>query len=216
MNIKDWLASIKGVNLIKSLWFRFAHLQNRSSSLNILALRLCYGATIEIDRNASLEYRRGSLRLGSSWSQFVRNRTLLHLRPGGKVIIDGDMRIHTGGSISVEGPGVLRLGSGYINEDVRIGCYCSITIGHNVAIAEQVVIRDTDNHIIANATHERDAPVVIGDHVWIGMRATILKGVTIGEGAIVAAGSVVTKDVPAFSIVAGVPAKVIRENVVWN
>ncbi len=54
-------------------------------------------------------------------------------------------------------------------------------------------------------------PIVIGDSVWIGMRATVLAGVTIGEGAIVMAGAMVTKDVPPNAIVGGVPAKVIRQ-----
>lgn len=54
-------------------------------------------------------------------------------------------------------------------------------------------------------------PVRIEDHAWVGFNVIILKGVTIGEGAIVAAGSVVTKDVPAFTVVAGNPARVIRE-----
>ncbi|MGH2479248.1 MAG: acyltransferase [Ktedonobacteraceae bacterium] len=54
-------------------------------------------------------------------------------------------------------------------------------------------------------------PIVIGDHVWIGMRATILPGVTIGEGAIVMAGAMVTHDVPPSAIVGGVPARVIKQ-----
>ena len=60
------------------------------------------------------------------------------------------------------------------------------------------------------------APIVIGDHVWIGMNVIVLKGVTIGEGSIVAAGSVVNKDVPPHCLVAGVPAKVVKTDVTWN
>lgn len=56
-------------------------------------------------------------------------------------------------------------------------------------------------------------PVVIGNNVWIGDKATILPGVTIGDGSVIAANAVVTKDVPAFSVVAGNPAHVIRKNV---
>ena len=69
--------------------------------------------------------------------------------------------------------------------------------------------------------HELDGnrntnPVHIGNHVWIGTRVTILNGVNIGEGAVIAAGSLVTKDVPAGSLVGGVPAKVIKEKVEWK
>ena len=64
--------------------------------------------------------------------------------------------------------------------------------------------------------NELRSPVVIHDHVWVGARVTILKGVEIGEGAVVAAGSVVTHDVPAHALVGGNPARVIRQDVDWN
>ena len=60
------------------------------------------------------------------------------------------------------------------------------------------------------------APIHIGNHVWVGVRAIILKGVTIGDGAIIAAGSVVTRDVPANTLVGGVPAKIIKDNISWE
>jgi acetyltransferase-like isoleucine patch superfamily enzyme len=65
-------------------------------------------------------------------------------------------------------------------------------------------------------SREQILPVVIGNHVWIATNAIILPGVTIGEGAIVACGAVVTKDVPPHCLVAGVPARVVRENVDWK
>ena len=78
------------------------------------------------------------------------------------------------------------------------------------------MIRDSDNHTIVRDGYTPTAPIKIGNHVWIGVNCTILKGVTIGDGAIIAAGSVVTKDVPAHSLVGGVPAKVIRTDVEWK
>ena len=59
-------------------------------------------------------------------------------------------------------------------------------------------------------------PIKIGNHVWIGQGASILKGVRIGDGSIVAAAAVVTKDVPAHVAVGGIPAKVINENINWK
>ena len=58
--------------------------------------------------------------------------------------------------------------------------------------------------------------MVIGSHVWIGCNVLILKGVTVGDGAVIAAGSVVTKDVPAASLVGGNPARILKENVTWG
>ena len=78
-----------------------------------------------------------------------------------------------------------------------------------------MLIRDSDNHTIIGGK-EKTAPIKIGNHVWIGARATILKGVKIGDGAVVAAGAVVTRDVPPNTLVGGVPAKIIKENVSWE
>ncbi|MNW06569.1 putative acetyltransferase [compost metagenome] len=76
------------------------------------------------------------------------------------------------------------------------------------------MISDTDYHQIEGTVSTK--PIVIGDEVWIGCKSIILKGVTIGNGAVVAAGSVVTKDVEPYTLVAGIPAKVIKRDVRWN
>lgn len=93
----------------------------------------------------------------------------------------------------------------------------SITIGDNVLIGSGCLISDTDSHPIdwEDRLYDRNektrkAPIVIKDNAFIGARSIILKGVTIGEGAVIGAGSVVSKDVPPYSIVCGNPAKVIR------
>jgi acetyltransferase-like isoleucine patch superfamily enzyme len=103
---------------------------------------------------------------------------------------------------------------------------CNIEIGDDVLVAFDALITDHNSHSLCFAERSNDvrawirgskdwshvpmAPVKIGNKVWIGARAIILKGVTIGEGAVVGAGSVVTKDVPAWTIVAGNPARTIR------
>lgn len=89
-----------------------------------------------------------------------------------------------------------------------------IEIGDDCLIGQQVVIA-TLNHDLEPEKRGNmfPAPVKIGNQVWIGAHATILPGVTIGEGAVIGAGAVVTKDVPAFAVVAGVPAKIIKDDV---
>jgi acetyltransferase-like isoleucine patch superfamily enzyme len=102
----------------------------------------------------------------------------------------------------------------YINRRTEIMSKRSVTIGTGCAISWDVVISDTDYHEIAGTSSTK--PIVIGDEVWIGCKSTILKGVTIGNGAVVAAGSVVTKDVDPHTLVAGIPAKAIKSNVRWR
>ena len=105
-----------------------------------------------------------------------------------------------------------RLGKNvFINSDCKFQDQGGIRIGDNVLIGHNVVFA-TLNHA-EDPKHRGDlipAPINVGNDVWIGSNATILAGVTIDDGAIVAAGAVVTRDVEAMSIVAGVPAKFIR------
>ena len=99
----------------------------------------------------------------------------------------------------------------FINSGCRFQDQGGIKIGDGVLIGHNVVLA-TINHDIdpSKRSDMHLAPIVIGNNVWIGANATVLPGVTIGDGAIIAAGAVVTKDVPANVIVGGIPAKIIK------
>jgi maltose O-acetyltransferase len=98
-----------------------------------------------------------------------------------------------------------------IGTDAFLDARNPIKIGANVDIAAEVRIFTLEHDIESPIFADAGGPVCIGDWVYIGTRVTILPGVTIGEGAVVAAGAVVTKDVPAWTMVGGVPAKHIRD-----
>jgi acetyltransferase-like isoleucine patch superfamily enzyme len=117
----------------------------------------------------------------------------------------------------------------YVGEGSRIWSSDHVKIGNRVLISHGVNIHDTNGHPIGRkerALHALEiftnghpksgikisaCPIIVEDDAWIGFNSIILKGVTIGEGAIIAAGSVVTKNVPPWTIVGGNPAKFIRE-----
>lgn len=107
----------------------------------------------------------------------------------------------------------IRVGKGvFINSGCHFQDQGGITIGDGALIGHNVVLA-TINHNFDPA-HRGDnlpAPITIGKRVWIGANATVLPGVRIGDGAVVAAGAVVTKDVPPCTIVGGVPARIIRK-----
>ena len=98
-----------------------------------------------------------------------------------------------------------------VNARCRLDTRGGIKIGQNVSLSEEVIILTAHHNLHSPFFEGVTKPVVIEDYVWVGTRATILSGVTIGYGAIVAAGSVVTRDVKPFSVVGGVPAKEIGE-----
>jgi acetyltransferase-like isoleucine patch superfamily enzyme len=152
--------------------------------------RLCVLGRLRCER------ARGSIELGS--------RVLLW--PGVKLSADG-----AGGTVAT-----LRIGDRTrVGDRTEIHCGRAVSIGAGCAISWDVVILDRDYHAL-DSDGEQCRPVTIGDHVWIGCRAMVLKGVTIGEGAVVAAGAVVTSDVPPRALVAGNPARVVREPVCWR
>jgi acetyltransferase-like isoleucine patch superfamily enzyme len=107
----------------------------------------------------------------------------------------------------------------YLGYATTLSCADRITIGNRVLIAHFASIFDNNNHPIdprARAANqpvgkEDIAPVVIEDDAWIGAYAIILKGVTVGRGSVVAMGAVVTKDVPPMTVVAGNPARVVKQ-----
>lgn len=159
---------------------------------------------------------KGSLFLGETSINGSNRETTVRMDENSLLQVNGGFSVFYGGDIILFKNAKLVLGSGFFNSNVKIRCTEEITIGNNVAISHDVTIMDSDAHEIKDDDYQKTKPIHIGNHVWIGTRATILKGVTIGDGSIIAAGSVVTKNVPSNTIVAGVPAKVIKQNVLWK
>ena len=130
------------------------------------------------------------------------------------VFVGDEVSIHDG--VIFRSGGRIEIGDrAYIGHYCVLSCSDGITIGEHTMLGPHVVIVDGD-HGIENcgepmiAQPMTTAPVVIGKDCWICANVTILKGVTINEGAVIGAGSVVTTDIPAGAIAAGVPAKVKR------
>lgn len=160
-------------------------------------------------------------------------RMALHRRRfvsvGSRASLGRNVRFTGGVSVSIGTRSALRdnvLLAGYgnivigdrtsINDDCMITAMERVTIGNDVMLAPRVYILDVDH-----AFESRDrpisqqgytiSPVTIGDGVWVCTGAVITKGVSIGEGAIIGANSVVTRDIPPYTIAGGVPARVIKE-----
>lgn len=158
----------------------------------------------------------GSLKLNDNCMKYNGSNTILRMDRDSSLTVNENFSVFYGADIICFKNSRLILGSGFCNSNLKIRCTKKIKIGKDVAISHDVTIMDSDAHKLKIPGYTNAKPVIIGDHVWIGSRAMILKGVTIGDGAIVAAGAVVTKDVAPNTLVAGIPAKQIKENVYWE
>jgi len=170
---------------------------------------------VQLDENAKLALN-ARLTTGVKQLKHAQMETRILVQRAGEFVVDGDFDMFGGSYIRVTPGGKLTLKGGFINENVQITVGDNVEIGSDFTCGRDVVIRSFDGHNIEQEGYKISEPIKIGNHVWVGQGATILKGVTIGDGAIIAAGAIVTKDVPARAIVAGVPAKFVRENIIWN
>ncbi|MCW2606695.1 MAG: isoleucine patch superfamily acetyltransferase [Frankiales bacterium] len=163
----------------------------------------------------------GALRigLGSFGLSSEHDASVVRVREGASLHCEGVVSLQRGVRVVVDG-GRLSFGHGTnVNgTGTKVLCATGITIGAWCTFSWDVQVLDNDFHAITVDGVERPsaAPVVIGDRVWVGTRAVVLKGVTIGDGAVVAAGAVVSKDVPAGAVVAGVPARVVGSADSWR
>ena len=172
--------------------------------------------SVHRSKSAKIFAKKGLLEINKKWVKADPFSTLLVLREGAAIHVNGFFSVYSGARIYVNEFATLSLGSGYINTELHLSCFERIEIGYDVAISENVTIRDSDNHEILDGKHQPTQPIKIGNHVWIGANVTVLKGVTIGDGAIIAAGSLVNKDIPANCLAGGVPAKILKSNMEWK
>ncbi len=135
---------------------------------------------------------------------------------GKKTVVSGELWLEDEASS-------ITIREGTTIEEAHIACTepnGKIVIAEDCMLANGIQIRNGDSHPIIDATtNERLNPardVMIGKHVWIAARALVLKGVHIGEGSVIGTGSVVTRDVPSYSLVAGNPAKVRKQGITWD
>lgn len=191
-------------------------INNRNNTDNYGNKIICFKDTrLNIAKSAKIEAK-GKLLIGSKENPKSKQETRISIGNNANLKVNGKFSIGYGTDIRIFDNAELKLGSGYFNGFVQIICAKKIELGNNVVIARDVIIRDTDAHHLLGKQHQMEKEIKIEDNVWIGTRAIIMKGVTIGEGSVIAAGAVVTKDVPPHTIVAGVPAKVIKENINWK
>ncbi len=183
-------------------------------------LRRGYNAyQLALLRSTATVGKKVRLKVHAEWTNRSRDQLVI----GDRVIL-GDVLFH------IHDRGRVEIGAYTAISGIRIEAATEVVIGRYCQISYHVDIHDNNGHPLdpekrrnqmvrvhengmdLNSVYESETePVVIGDNVWIGHDATILKGVTIGDNAVIATGSVVTRDVPPGTVAAGNPAKIVKE-----
>ena len=147
------------------------------------------------------------------------NKGLLYLKKGSRMEVNGRVSIGDGMKITLHENSLCQFNGCIINGYCDIGIKSRLYIGAGTLIGDHCSIHDFDGHKIKNKEGEfveGISDIYIGKKVWIGENVTILKGVKIGDNAIVGAGTLVTHSVPEGSLIVGNPGHVIRKNVEWK
>lgn len=199
--------------MLKIDWYAWWKLRHKHRGTSVFYKK----SNIELNKTAFIEVAEGkTFYFNCSWTKRSFAPSLLAMGHNAQLIVKDNFKIYDGAKIYINKNAQLTLGSGYINNNAKINCFERIEIGEDVAIGDNVCIRDSDNHYLGNRDdYFMKKPIKIGNHVWIGINVTILKGVTVHDGAIIAAGAVVTRDVPPRCLAAGIPAKIIKTDVDW-
>lgn len=192
-------------------YFKLNYLLRSSSNVKFKALK---GTFTKIAPSFKVTGS-GMLMLNVGRFKHAKMYTYFQAEKDSKLKVEGDCYLSYGCDIMLFPEGQLELNNCSLNSYSQIRCKNRISIGANTRISRNVQIWDDDHHTIIGKENN-NKEVIIENDVWIGAGVIILKGVHIGEGSMIAAGAVVTKDIPAHCVAGGVPAKVIHTNFQWE
>ncbi|MDR0682124.1 MAG: acyltransferase [Dysgonamonadaceae bacterium] len=210
------IRKILSLNIFQFIYYNFFCKRIvRDKGCYIIPIR---GAAFELHKRSKLILHANVL---LNINKYTRSHAecYLRLRDGAEMIVTGNVNMYYGATIEVHVNGNLTIGQCHINTGAVIICAYKMKIGSGVLIARLVHIMDSDtHHVFDEDGNKTNIPkeVIIGDNVWLGVKSTILRGVTIGCGSIVSANSVVLNRVKEHVLVAGMPARVFSEVKDWR
>lgn len=163
----------------------------------------------------------GLLSIGLKYVGFTHRSDVTLIRANGKIIFDDNFSIGKGCRLDVGKNAIARFSSGYINANSLFVIMHGIEVGYDCAISWGCQFLDEDFHQVWHGEEpintEKKNKIVIGDHVWIGSNVSVLKGAVIPDGCIVASGSIVNSQFTTKNaLLAGVPARIVKNNVFWK
>ena len=209
--VKKALKYLYKMNLLKFIYYNFfCRRVIREKGKYIIPYR---GSCVEIKRGGRV-YLEGNLFLNTLRMRGSKAECYLCVESGGELRVRERLRLGCQSTIHVNREGYLEVGQMGTNFNCNIQCSNRIIIGWDVMLGRDVMIYDSDYH--QTGVNARKSQVIIGNHVWIGSRAMLMKGARIGNGAIVSANAWVTGKVKEKSMVSGMPAKRLMDCVEWK
>lgn len=212
------------IKLVHNKWNNYWTLK-RSIELDAESKIGIHHSTLFNIYNSKIIVRKGSLKIGIDFGYFDggiydprKDNCRIYL-VNSTLEIEGNVSLYPGVIISAINAKVVIKNGTIINGGSHVIALKGVEIGEDCLLAQGVMIRDNDGHKLGDSVDKELVmgidKVVIGNHCWLGQKAMILKGVTLQDNVVVAGGAVVSKSVEAGNIVAGVPAKTIKEKINW-
>jgi acetyltransferase-like isoleucine patch superfamily enzyme len=213
---------------VKSVYNRFGSFSETKKAIHLVGNSKIgiHHKTLMNIKNSKIIVNNGSLKVGIDFGYFdggiydsAKDRCKIFMI-NSTLEIFGNVSLYPGVLIYGINAHIIIRNNTKINGGVEIVSLKKIDIGEECLFAEGIILRDNDGHQInsgKDSTNDSEAKEVkIGNHCWIGQRAMVLKGVTLADNVIVGAGAVVAGNFPSGVAVAGIPAKIIKENVSWS
>ncbi|WP_195539305.1 acyltransferase [Eubacterium maltosivorans] len=215
-SFKEVFKKLNQISILKFIKFNFltANIERKKGAY-IIPFK---GAALEIDKKAKIILD-GTIHMGINQVKGSKEGTYIRLAANSRWEVKEDVLLFFGTFVDIHEDSLLETEFFSANTGSVIVVGKHIKMGHDVMIGRNVIIYDSDFHSIID---ERQKPinfsksVTIEDHVWLTNNIMVLKGVTIGKDSLISAMTLVRKDVPSHSLVAGIPGKIIKDNIKWS
>lgn len=215
-SISELLKKIKEISIFRFIIYNYFTKQIvRKKGAYIIPFK---GATLEISKNAIVELG-GTIHFGINKLKGSKAETYIRLGNNSKWVCEEDVLLFFNTFIDIHDDALLETKFFSANSGSTIVVGKHICLGHDVMMGRNVIIYDSDFHSIPGddgnpINFSKD--VIIEDHVWLTNNITVLKGVKIGKDSLISAMTLIRKDVPQASLVAGIPGNILKEGVSWS
>ena len=212
----DKIGKLRKIDLIKFVKYNFFTSQvKRKKGAYIIPFK---GAVLEMAQNSELVLE-GTIHFGINQLQGSKAETYIRLADNSKWVCAEEVLLFFGTFIDVHKDALLESKFFSANTGSVIVVGKHISLGHDVMMGRNIVVYDSDFHSIPGEDGKPinfSKDVIIEDHVWLTNNVTVLKGVTMGKDSLISAMTLIRKDVPEKSLVAGIPGKVLKDDACWS